>query len=208
MPSPHLSTTSLNHISQPEKSKGQLSTYATSASPLQKLEERATAGATFAFNQSVVLNKPPAPAHPDRCTLLAVRRLLTILLLALCALPAFAPLLALTTPQLRESDLPACCRRNGAHHCAMSMAAMSTLARDQYRARPRSFAPPVEPCPFRTTALAPAPPNSGTPGLAAASTLFASLYAHPSGLLQTQCRRRIAQARSRYKRGPPAPSLA
>lgn len=137
-----------------------------------------------------------------------MRRLFTTglatLLLALFALPLLAPLLALTTPALNESDLPACCRRNGAHHCAMSMEAVSAMVRMQYLSRPRQFAPPVQPCPFRTTALAPAAPNPFTPGFSATSSLFSALQCHPAGAIQTECRRRIARTRSRYKRGPPA----
>jgi hypothetical protein len=44
-----------------------------------------------------------------------MRRLLSILLLAAFALPLVAPLLA----QDPDAGLPACCRRQGQHHCGM-----------------------------------------------------------------------------------------
>jgi hypothetical protein len=47
-----------------------------------------------------------------------MRRLLSILLLAAFALPLVAPGLALA--QGPDAGLPACCRRHGQHHCAMS----------------------------------------------------------------------------------------
>ena len=46
-----------------------------------------------------------------------MRRLLSILLLAAFALPIVAPMLALG--QDPDSNLPACCRRHGQHHCTM-----------------------------------------------------------------------------------------
>lgn len=47
-----------------------------------------------------------------------MRRLLSFVLLAAMGLPLLAPLLALA--QDSGAGLPACCRRHGAHHCAMA----------------------------------------------------------------------------------------
>ena len=47
-----------------------------------------------------------------------MRRAFAVTLVLVFSLPLIAPLLA-STPD--ESQLPACCRRNGKHHCAMSM---------------------------------------------------------------------------------------
>jgi hypothetical protein len=55
-----------------------------------------------------------------------MRRLLAILLLAAFGLPAVAPLLAQT--QDPDQNLPTCCRRNGTHHCALSIAAQNNNA--------------------------------------------------------------------------------
>ena len=48
-----------------------------------------------------------------------MRRILSLVLLAAFGLPAVAP--ALTLGQETDASLPACCRRNGAHHCTMKM---------------------------------------------------------------------------------------
>ena len=50
------------------------------------------------------------------CYIEGVKRLLAILLLLALGLPGVAPLFALNLGDA-ESKLPACCRRNGAHHC-------------------------------------------------------------------------------------------
>ena len=47
-----------------------------------------------------------------------MRRALAILLVTVFSLPLIAPALA-STPD--DSQLPACCRRGGKHHCAMAM---------------------------------------------------------------------------------------
>jgi len=49
----------------------------------------------------------------------AVRRLLAFSLLLFFNLPMVSPLFALSANS--EANLPACCRRNGAHHCNMQM---------------------------------------------------------------------------------------
>jgi hypothetical protein len=52
-----------------------------------------------------------------------VRKLLSIVLLALLALPFAAPLLAQDGKD--SSNLPACCRKKSMHHCNMDMSGMS-----------------------------------------------------------------------------------
>jgi hypothetical protein len=47
-----------------------------------------------------------------------MRRFVSIVFLLLCSLGPLSALL----PGSEESQLPACCRRHGAHHCAMAMA--------------------------------------------------------------------------------------
>lgn len=49
----------------------------------------------------------------------SVRRLLALSLLLLFSFPLVSPLLALSTSS--DANLPACCRRNGAHHCQMKV---------------------------------------------------------------------------------------
>lgn len=50
-----------------------------------------------------------------------MRRALSILMLVLLGLPTWAALL----PGGEELRLPACCRRNGLHHCAMAAQAIA-----------------------------------------------------------------------------------
>lgn len=54
----------------------------------------------------------------------SVRRLLALSLLLLFSFPLVSPLLALSTNP--DANLPACCRRNGAHHCQMKMQRTNT----------------------------------------------------------------------------------
>jgi len=56
----------------------------------------------------------------------SVRRLLALSLLLLFSFPLAAPLFALSASS--EANLPACCRRNGAHHCQMKMQETGTAA--------------------------------------------------------------------------------
>jgi hypothetical protein len=76
-----------------------------------------------------------------------MRRPLSILIVALFV---FAPLSALL-PGAADAQLPACCRRHGAHHCAMA-AAMSAPPSGTHQ-----FTAPNH-CPlYRTGHLAPTP---------------------------------------------------
>jgi len=61
-----------------------------------------------------------------------------VLLLCSWAMPAIAAL----KPK-SDSDLPACCRRNGKHHCMMSMAERSESAN-----RAPAVSGPPEQCPY------------------------------------------------------------
>lgn len=70
-------------------------------------------------------------------------------------------------------------------------------------AKQRTFSSPPQLCPYRTQALAPSATNLLTPALTQVS-IAAMLYSQPTGLPQTQSRLRLARARSRHKRGPPA----
>ncbi|GGA77420.1 hypothetical protein GCM10011507_30860 [Edaphobacter acidisoli] len=52
--------------------------------------------------------------------IILVRRLLAFALLLFFNVPLITPLFALTSTS--DANLPACCRRNGKHHCNMQMA--------------------------------------------------------------------------------------
>jgi hypothetical protein len=119
-------------------------------------------------------------------------RLLSILLLIVMGMPMASPLLALNAGA--EDHLPACCRRNGKHHCAMTANAAST-AGAQFRAK-------AEKCPMYPQASVAAPHNVAAPPVSRA--IFASLVSHPTGTAQTKSRWRVSRYRSQQKRGPPA----
>lgn len=127
-----------------------------------------------------------------------MRKALSILLLAFFGLPIVSPLLALTPRS--ERDLPACCRRNGKHHCMMSMAEREKLT-DSKETR---VAAPDEKCPYAPSIAAfcihvsPFFPAAG-------KDRFVPPSSHPLGMAQTESKLRISQVRSRQKRGPPTP---
>lgn len=132
-----------------------------------------------------------------------MRRLLGFLLLATVGLPLWAPLLALGQPP--GASLPACCRRDGKHHCAMGMAAMgeSASAAEQVPA----WKAPRERCPFCPGSVS-AAYHHEVGSTASTQPAFAYVAAHPLGPIQTESKRRVSRDRSRQKRGPPFSLLA
>jgi hypothetical protein len=94
------------------------------------------------------------------------------------------PVFAVSSP----SNLPACCRNNGKHHCQMKPVA--------------GFSAVGERCPFYQQSS----PISPFAAYQAASSpaIFAGLVAHPALCPQTEAGYRASQYRSRQKRGPPA----
>jgi len=118
--------------------------------------------------------------------------MLAWLLLAAFGLPVAAPALALAT--LSDAHLPACCRRNGVHHCAgmatnpFNAPAIGTLC--QHFPQPTATTPTNV-----SSALVPTPPAEILPVL----TLTASQ--------QAETQRRISRERSRQTRGPPTETL-
>jgi hypothetical protein len=125
-----------------------------------------------------------------------MRRILAISLLLLFALPAVMPLFALGSDP--DANLPACCRRNGKHHCMMSMermrAALNESNGTQLRAAPMQ-------CPLYPRALTTAQHHELFSN--SASLIAAGLVSHPAIHLQTEARARVARDCARQKRGPP-----
>src|ERR1035438_7820369 len=66
-----------------------------------------------------------------------MRRALCAFLILLCWLGPLADVL----PATAESRLPACCRRHGAHHCAMAAAMAAMAARVRYSSAPALSVP-------------------------------------------------------------------
>lgn len=122
-----------------------------------------------------------------------MRRLLAILLLAAFGLPTVAPLLAQTPDP--DSNLPACCRRSGAHHCALSVAAQSSNA-------------PI------ISARCPAfPQHAAVATLTPAAFLPTHLsiklpITTQSAPAHAETKRHLSRERTRQTRGPPANNLA
>jgi hypothetical protein len=122
-----------------------------------------------------------------------VRRVLAISLLLLFSLPLISPLFALAANP--GDKLPACCRRNGVHHCAIRMLRGEQSQGEQFTAR-------QEKCPAYPRAVSPVQRNDLSPQSSA--QLFAGIVVHPAGKAQAEARARIAFYRSRQERGPPA----
>jgi len=112
-------------------------------------------------------------------------------------MPACLPFLAVRTTS-PDSQLPACCRRDGKHHCAM----MAMAERDSQKA---SFRQQPAACPYRsgsftlTYSFGLYPPAS--------LSFYASIVEHPAVHQQTELRHLISATRSHQKRGPPSPFL-
>ncbi len=118
-----------------------------------------------------------------------VRRFFSIALVVLLGFPLFASFFA---AQAQSANLPACCRRNGAHRC-MEMAAMAAS----------SATPAVH-------AVCPAFPHNqasaqtGVWNHSASPQSAGRLETRPAVIGQVEAGYRIASTRSRHKRGPPA----
>jgi hypothetical protein len=131
-----------------------------------------------------------------------VRRLLAILIALLVGLPTVSPLFALSTGD--DLSRPACCRRDGKHHCMlvdMDMSGASSTDRTGFSAPSVS-----ERCPYGANSV----PTTAHPDwtLDTAQAIFAGVVAHPAVAPQTESKRRISAERSRHKRGPPTISLS
>jgi len=124
-----------------------------------------------------------------------LRRSLGVFLILLFWL---GPLLALL-PAGAESRLPPCCRRHGAHHCAMAAAYFVPPG------APPQLAPPAQ-CPlFPGSAAASTAPVHALPALAAGLPV---LLAQPHSPAAGRSVARLSQWRTRSNRGPPDSSLA
>ena len=118
-----------------------------------------------------------------------MRRILAITLLIAFGSPLVLPILA-STPDLQR-NLPACCRRNGAHHCNGLMASAGDS--------PALKSPP---CPNYPTPGTPANLNSAalaTPGVLTPAILHTFAVA-----MATHPRPQISILSANLLRGPPA----
>jgi hypothetical protein len=127
-----------------------------------------------------------------------MRRLLSITLLLLIGFPLIAPLFAMES--VSEARLPACCRRNGAHHCMLSAEMLAALEHGQHWTVVHSK------CPMYPVASASA--HHDLLSFEDARLLSAGVLTHPAHHRQIEVWARVAQAGARQKRGPPAVRLS
>lgn len=116
-----------------------------------------------------------------------MRRILAISLLILFSLPLALPFLSVNAA---AASVPICCRKNGKHHCVMSM---------NSRSRTSTIG---EKCPYRIATPAVLVLPSFTPSASAA--VYAGVVRHPAAVAQEEARQRVSFDRSRQKRGPPS----
>lgn len=122
-----------------------------------------------------------------------MRRALSTLLLLVLSLPVVAPpFLSISS----EGALPACCRRHGAHHCAMG--ALSVAVPSHFR----SIAPI---CPFSQIGHGPLIlPHAYATRIA---NVITSAVLPGTVIAEAETGYRVSSIRTRQKRGPPADSL-
>ena len=101
------------------------------------------------------------------------------------------------TGTVDESSLPACCRRNGKHHCMMATMMMGEIPGHLVIA---------EKCPYSPYAgLAVMLPHAFATNVLRANVRCAAVLAAP--VPQAEAGYRISFHRSRQKRGPPQPAV-
>jgi hypothetical protein len=131
-----------------------------------------------------------------------MRRALSFVLPALLSYPLIAPIIIAKS----DSNLPACCRRTGQHHCSMpASVSLETMGADVTMAD--AGAPAIRPDLARCPNYPVATSFSGESRVASAANaqgIYASLVSHPAIQTQTEARYRVSFSRSRQKRGPPA----
>jgi hypothetical protein len=128
-------------------------------------------------------NSPPYTIQP-------LRRLLSILLLAVTALAAVSPLFALTP---MRTGLPACCRKNGKHHCEGSVQVSSE--------KTATLTALADKCPYSPVTAA--NNHSNDPALASRQSIWIAPAIHSALLPNMQSKHYSAAASLQHKRGPP-----
>jgi hypothetical protein len=119
-----------------------------------------------------------------------MRRALAILLEILFGWILLVP--AFVIPS--NSGVPACCRKDGKHHCMMP-AAEPDVSKS-------AIASITAKCPYFPQATVATQAHPAPPSIKQA--IFAGLIQHPAGSPQTEAGYRVSCDRSRQKRGPPS----
>ena len=121
-----------------------------------------------------------------------MRRTISFLLMVLFSLTLIAPLFARDA----DANLPACCRRNGKHHCMMRMM-------EQRSGNQKGFTSVSEKCPcFPVSTCAVHSPIFKPE---AKEEFYAKVARHPACAPLTETLYRISSFSSHQKRGPPTP---
>jgi len=119
-----------------------------------------------------------------------VRRILAIALLAIFSFSLIAPGVYASDA---GSKLPACCRRDGNHHCALAESQTGSSSGPALQASK---------CPMFPGCLA--VPVQAAVGLANCSRfIFAAVISHPASHPQIEALYRMSFSRAGQKRGPP-----
>jgi hypothetical protein len=120
-----------------------------------------------------------------------MRRTLATLLIAIFGFTPISPALFASDV---DSNLPACCRSHGTHHCAMMT----------MRSAPSS-GPAIQTgrCPLFPTNKAIAAQRI-TGALRTSQAAFSEIVSHPASHPQTEALYRISYSRAAQKRGPPS----
>lgn len=123
---------------------------------------------------------------------LAMRRTIALSLTILFSWMLIAPIFG---PDA-DANLSQCCRRNGKHHCMMSMM-------ERLRGNQTGVTSVSKKCPrFPTNSCAVHPPTYKPE---AGKRFYAEVFRHPSCAPQTEALCRVFSLRSHQKRGPPTP---
>jgi|SRR3954447_569821 hypothetical protein len=122
-----------------------------------------------------------------------VRRLPAASLFIALLFPVLLPLLVHANSQA-DPRVPACCRRDGKHHCGMT--------ESEANQPEKNFRQAHSSCPYRTAFLT----VSHSVGLypPATARLYAALISHPAIHAQVTANLLVAASRSHQKRGPPS----
>jgi hypothetical protein len=116
---------------------------------------------------------------------------MAVLLMVTLSSALAAPLFAFSTK--REGNLPACCRKNGKHHCMMLAMAM-----DPSMKQVAAFGERCSHFPKATTAV-----GNTIVFIPTTAVFYAEILSHPARSPQTEAHYRISFDRARQKRGPP-----
>ncbi len=122
-----------------------------------------------------------------------VQRISAILLLAVFSFSLSVPAILADS----NSTLPACCRRDGKHHCAMM-----DMQDQQSSSSGAGFHAAQQKCPYFPKAGAEQAHSKILPPRVSAA-IFASILSHPAAQAQTEAQYRTSFSRARQKRGPP-----